>query len=122
MPSIAHGVSGNRRPDFVLGDRYGTSCHALVTHRAKLLLEELGYSVLINKPYAGGFITEHYGRPQSGLHAIQIEINRGLYMDEASISPSVNFDSFTRDLELFLSKLVELKDDQLTGSTPLAAE
>ncbi|MBL1405795.1 MAG: N-formylglutamate amidohydrolase, partial [Rhizobiales bacterium] len=55
--------SNSQRVDFVIGDRYGTSCSQELTHAAADFLRDLGYSVSINKPYAGGFITEHYGRP-----------------------------------------------------------
>src|SRR3546814_5308602 len=62
------------RPDFILGDRYGTSASAELSRAALGFLNDLGYSAVRNKPYAGGFITEHYGRPARGLHALQIEI------------------------------------------------
>jgi N-formylglutamate amidohydrolase len=74
------------RPDFVLGDRYGTSCLSILTDVAQETLQRLGYSVARNKPYAGGYITETYGAPHTGIHALQIEINRALYMDEARYS------------------------------------
>ncbi len=54
-------------------------------------LREQGYVVSRNKPYAGGFITEHYGNPAVGLHAIQLEINRALYMDERRFERSASF-------------------------------
>ena len=79
------GVHGRLRPDIVLGDRYGTSCASELTDLAAQMLTRFGYSVSRNKPYAGGFITEHYGQPARGLHAVQIEINRSLYMDERTL-------------------------------------
>lgn len=82
MPSNLGGHAGRQRPDFVVGDRYGTSCAGQLVDCAISTLRGLGYSVSRNKPYAGGFITEHYGRPSRGLHAVQIEINRSLYMEE----------------------------------------
>ncbi len=82
MPSSRVTQENRRRPDFVLGDRYGTSCTSILTDVAQETLQRLGYSVARNKPYAGGFITETYGNPGSGQHALQIEINRSLYMDE----------------------------------------
>jgi N-formylglutamate amidohydrolase len=72
----------SRRPDMVIGDRYGTSCAPLLPDVVEDTMTGLGYSVGRNKPYAGGFITEHYGNPASGLHAIQLELNRAIYMDE----------------------------------------
>lgn len=82
MPSVGVTRDEPRRPDIVIGDRYGTSCATLLCDVVEATFRRLGYSVGRNKPYAGGFITEHYGNPASGLHAIQIELNRALYMDE----------------------------------------
>ncbi|MCU0789812.1 MAG: N-formylglutamate amidohydrolase, partial [Nitratireductor sp.] len=122
MPSTRDGAARRMRPDFVLGDRYGTSCAAQITWAAAQFLAELGYEVEINKPYAGGFITEHYGRPHSGLHALQIEINRGLYMDEATLTKTEAFDKVAADLAVFVGRLVSIPDAGLSGSTSLAAE
>ncbi|MEN0074860.1 MAG: N-formylglutamate amidohydrolase [Paracraurococcus sp.] len=72
-------------PDFVLGDAHGTSCAPRATRRAEELLSGLGYRVRRNDPYAGGYVTRHYGRPREGVHALQVEVSRPLYMDEARI-------------------------------------
>jgi len=82
MPSIGVSRDEPRRPDVVIGDRYGTSCAALLPDMVEETMRALGYSVGRNKPYADGFITEHYGNPASGLHTIQLELNRAIYMDE----------------------------------------
>ena len=82
MPSIGVSRDEPRRPDVVIGDRYGTSCAPLLPDRVEETMGRLGYSVGRNKPYAGGFITEHYGNPASGLHVVQLELNRAIYMDE----------------------------------------
>jgi N-formylglutamate amidohydrolase len=82
MPSIGISREEPRRPDVVIGDRYGTSCASVLVDVVGDTFSGLGYSLGRNKPYAGGFITEHYGNPASGLHAIQIELNRAIYMDE----------------------------------------
>ena len=82
MPSIGVSRDEPRRPDVVIGDRYGTSCAGLLPDRVEETMSGLGYSVGRNKPYAGGFITEHYGNPASGLHTVQLELNRAIYMDE----------------------------------------
>jgi N-formylglutamate amidohydrolase len=82
MPSIGVSRDEPRRPDMVIGDRYGTSCAALLPDMVEQTMRGLGYSVGRNKPYAGGFITEHYGNPASGLHTVQLEVNRAVYMDE----------------------------------------
>ena len=82
MPSVGVSRDEPRRPDMVIGDRYGTSCASLLPDTVEQTMSALGYSIGRNKPYAGGFITEHYGNPASGLHAIQLELNRAIYMDE----------------------------------------
>ena len=73
---------GNKPADMVLGDCFGTSSAPAVTDIAKAALEASGFTVALNKPYAGGFTTHHYGRPREGVHVLQVEINRALYMDE----------------------------------------
>src|SRR5438477_8003418 len=100
MPSTAGAKDERPRADIVLGDRYGTSCVALVAETIESFLREQGYVVSRNKPYAGGFITEHYGNPAVGLHAIQLEINRALYMDERRYERSGSFSNLAADLEL----------------------
>ncbi len=102
----AHAQSGSRnRPDFVIGDRFGTSASDAVSQSAISLLKDLGYTVARNKPYAGGFITEHYGRPRRGLHALQIEINRGLYVDEQTFQKNAGFERLQADLARFVDRL-----------------
>jgi N-formylglutamate amidohydrolase len=126
MPSSSNpgypGIGRTLRADFVLGDRYGTSCARDLMVFAAEILRDLGYSVTINKPYAGGFITEHYGRPSNGLHAIQVEINRALYMDEVAIHKHDGFSILQRDLNRFVSTLMTLGSDNLFATMPLAAE
>jgi len=82
----------------VIGDRYGTSCAPLLADVVHDTMKSLGYSVGRNKPYAGGFITEHYGNPGSGLHAIQIELNRAIYMDERLRERTANFARVAADM------------------------
>jgi N-formylglutamate amidohydrolase len=88
MPSMSgpHERGGRPRVDFVLGDCHGAACHPAIIETAQRLIVAKGYSVARNAPYAGGFTTGHYGRPRDGGHALQIEINRSLYMDERTIS------------------------------------
>ncbi len=105
MPSIVRGGHGRFRPDIVLGDRYGTSCASELTDLAAQILGRRGYSVSRNKPYAGGFITEHYGQPARALHAMQIEVNRGLYMDERTLERSGGFDELSGDLACLVGEL-----------------
>jgi N-formylglutamate amidohydrolase len=102
MPSLSAtaGRDTDRKikADFVLGDRYGTSCAADLIDLVDHELRRLGYTVFRNKPYAGGFITEHYGDPANQLHAMQIEINRALYMDESSLDKNARFEAVAADL------------------------
>lgn len=77
--------------DIVLGDAHGTTCAGAITDRIETALRALGFTVRRNHPYAGGFITRHYGRPRDGVHAVQIELARRLYMDETSITPAAGF-------------------------------
>ena len=122
MPSNKASPAYEARSDFVIGDRHGTACASELSRNAARLLRELGYSVEINKPYAGGFITQHYGRPQKGLHAIQIEINRGLYMDEVRMQKNDGFYELQNDLALFANRFFNLPNSGFEGAMPLAAE
>jgi N-formylglutamate amidohydrolase len=108
MPSNPIADHGGGRPDFVLGDRYGTSCSGELTRVAAERLKAQGYAVALNKPYAGGYITEHYGRPQAGRHALQVEINRSLYMNETSFDKSPDFERLKRDLEQMVRALTTI--------------
>jgi N-formylglutamate amidohydrolase len=106
MPSNSIADGGAGRPDFVLGDRFGTSCSGELTQTAASQLAALGYAVTLNKPYAGGYITEHYGRPHKAQHVLQIEINRSLYMDETSFEKSAGFEQLRADLKTMVRGLV----------------
>ena len=91
MPSTAGPKDERPRADVVIGDRYGTSCSSLLAEVIETVLRQRGYAVSRNKPYAGGFITEHYGNPASGLHTVQLELNRAIYMDERRRERSAGF-------------------------------
>jgi N-formylglutamate amidohydrolase len=111
MPSIsardpgASARSEKRRVDFVLGDRFGASCDKGFVDLIERRLRGFGYNVHRNRPYAGGFITEHYGRPGAGWHAMQIEVARGLYMDESTLERSERFDIVAQHLGAALAEL-----------------
>jgi len=122
MPSSYPIQSNTERPDFILGTRFGSSCSNVIAHEARQILAEMGFHVELNKPYAGGFITEHYGRPESGLHAIQIEINRGLYMNEVTLTRNHQFKLIHQCLSDFLRQLIQIDINLLYGTIPLAAE
>ena len=106
----AHGGRG-RAPDMVLGDAHGTACTPRVTRLVEQSLAAMGYEVRRNDPYAGGYVTRHYGRPREGVHALQIEIARSLYMDEARFVPAAGFARLRQDL----SRLAGLLRDSSTA-------
>jgi N-formylglutamate deformylase len=113
MPSAAGSRDERPRADFVLGDRYGTSCVGVISDMVEMTLMELGYSVSRNKPYAGGFITEHYGNPSAGVHAIQLEVNRALYMDERRYERTEAFARVAADMVALAERLAEIPLDEL---------
>ena len=86
-------ASGSRHdPDFVLGDAHGTSCDPVLSDAAHRFLEQAGYRVRRNDPYAGGYVTRHYGRPRHSVHALQIEVSRSLYLDQTRYLKLPRFD------------------------------
>lgn len=112
MPSVGgpgEQDAGRGRPDIVLGDRFGMSCDPVIVACAETVLRDRGYRVARNDPYAGGYITHHYGRPQRARHALQIEINRSLYMDEARIEPHFGFTRVAADMAALLEALIALR-------------
>ena len=121
MPSVGLGRDGAARADIVLGDRYGTSCSPALSDLVETVLRDLGYRVIRNKPYAGGFITEHYGVPAQGRHALQVEIARTLYMDEKTLALSAGFPDLARDLGVAFARVMDAVGSGL-GPTRMAAE
>ena len=103
-------------PDVVLGDRYGTSAAGALTRWTEEAFLHSGFSVARNAPYAGGYTTEHYGRPGAKVHALQIEVNRALYLDEARLSLTSGFDSLKADLETLFRKLSACDFKALQGA------
>ncbi|MSO77864.1 MAG: N-formylglutamate amidohydrolase [Alphaproteobacteria bacterium] len=101
--------------DIVLGDCHGGACAPTVIDVASTLLTGLGYSVALNEPYPGGYTTRHYGRPSDGVHALQIEINRGLYMDEATFERGPRLARLADDIGSLLRRLGALAADDLAG-------
>ncbi|HVX82060.1 MAG TPA: N-formylglutamate amidohydrolase [Devosiaceae bacterium] len=90
MPQLTR--SGDRpAPDVVLGDRYGTACAPMIIDLVETVFAGAGLRVARNRPYAGGFCTRTYGRPQHNLHAVQIELSRHLYMNEATLEKAETF-------------------------------
>ncbi len=91
--------------DFVIGDRHGSSCDPAFSHRVHSQLSGLGYRVARNKPYAGGFITTSYAARSRKRHALQIEINRALYLDEATLQPLPHYEKVKADLARLIADL-----------------
>ncbi|MEG9527327.1 MAG: N-formylglutamate amidohydrolase [Hyphomicrobiales bacterium] len=120
MPSSSLGRDPEMKADVVLGDRYGTACAPSLINGFEAAFRARGFRVVRNKPYAGGFITEHYGEPNLGRHALQIEVSRGLYMNEGSLAMTVGFD----DLAEALTSIVAEVASDLGDLTPrrMAAE
>ena len=94
------------RPDIILGDGYGTSCYPAWADHIQRFFESQGFSVLRNDPYAGGFITRHYGRPSEGVQVMQLEIARNLYMNERQFTPKPAFEMMRSRMENFMVQMV----------------
>jgi N-formylglutamate deformylase len=107
MPSHGASRSGGKTTDFVLGDAHGTACNPLVTQFIERTLVEQGYVVRRNDPYAGGYITRHYGRPRERVHVLQLEIARELYMDEARIERLPRFASVQHDITALIETIAQ---------------
>lgn len=107
-----------KRPEVVLGDRFGASCAGWIADHAQVALTDAGFVVCRNTPFAGGYITQKYGRPAENLHALQIEIDRSLYMDEMRIERTEAFDAMRLALEPVIAALAVVGHDPVA----LAAE
>ncbi|WP_237214703.1 N-formylglutamate amidohydrolase [Falsiroseomonas oryziterrae] len=105
MPT--HPVQGSPPADIVLGDAHGTSCAPRATRLVEETLSAMGYRVRRNDPYAGGYVTRHYGVPREGVHALQVEIARRLYMDEARVARGAGLGRMQRDVGRLLDVLAE---------------
>jgi len=108
MPSRA-AMTGSGRAhrgaDIVLGDRHGSSCRGATMRRVRAMFEGQGWRVALNTPYAGGYATERWGRPEEGFQAIQVELNRALYLDEATLEPSADYDRFAAGLDRVIAAM-----------------
>jgi N-formylglutamate amidohydrolase len=109
MPAAATAGPGPAQgAQMVLGDRFGQACSPQLTAAVERALQAMGYRTARNAPYAGGHTTEHYGRPAEHIHALQIEISRGLYLDETAMQPSRGFERLREDLERLFRTLARL--------------
>ncbi len=104
---------GDRAIDFVLGDRFGASCAPGVPAIVEQVLGASGYLVSRNAPYAGGHVASAYGRPSDGVHVLQIEINRALYLDERRIARTSGFERLRRDLHKLAAELSRISPSAL---------
>jgi N-formylglutamate deformylase len=104
------------RADFVLGDRDGSSCAPEFTRMVRDLLQDLGYRVALNDPFKGAELVTRIGRPQDGRHSLQIEVNRGLYMDEDRIEKSDDFERLKTDMDRLVAGIAAFVRGQLPGS------
>ncbi|QOL81675.1 N-formylglutamate amidohydrolase [Pseudooceanicola spongiae] len=121
MPHEAlDGVARNarRRPEVVLGDRFGASADSFLVDRIEAAFASAGLNVVRNAPFAGAYVTQHYGRPGRAQHAVQIEIDRAIYMDERRIEPLPSFGSFVEVIRGVVSEISDLG----RAGLPLAAE
>lgn len=121
MPSATTLQRNAVTPDIVLGDRYGSSCAPALMDFLEQRFQDAGFRVTRNAPYAGGFITEHYGAPPAGRHAIQIEINRALYMDERTIALTPGWSHISRLLQAVFADFLPALD-VLLPARRIAAE
>jgi N-formylglutamate amidohydrolase len=106
-----------RIADIVLGDAHGTSCAPHIIRFVERRLIDLGYRVRRNDPYAGGYITRHYGRPREHVHTLQIEVARDLYMDETRFERSAGFDEVRDNLNTLMEALADELARQAGGGT-----
>lgn len=115
----AHSPAGRRRPDVVLGDRFGASAGAAVVDRVEAAFAQTGLRVARNAPFAGAYTAQHYGRPSRGQHVVQVELDRALYMDERTLSPNANYPA----LKGAITQVIALLATPAEGrEAPLAAE
>ncbi len=118
MPSVGGPLdpdAGRGRADFVVGDCFGSACAPYITDAIERRLGEDGYVVLRNKPFAGGFTTRHYGAPRNGVHAVQIEVNRLLYMDEMRLEKNGGFPRLQQRLTALIATLAEMTAQDLAA-------
>jgi N-formylglutamate amidohydrolase len=122
MPSAASAASGQNAADIVLGDCYGAACAPRIVEAVRSFLAERNFAVVLNAPYAGGFTTGHYGNPRRSRHALQIEINRALYMDERRYRRTAGFARLAAEMTALMAHLGQLMQESLAVPLRPAAE
>jgi N-formylglutamate amidohydrolase len=121
MPGFAANGSSEGVVDFAVGDRFGRSCAPAIVERVEALLRRRGFQVARNRPYAGGHITTRYGRPETGVHALQLELRRGLFMEERTREPYPAGQDLERGLRELLADLASFVAEEI-APRPAAAE
>jgi N-formylglutamate deformylase len=111
--------TSGRRPEIVIGDRFGASAARPIVEGVEEAFRAAGFEVVRNTPFAGAYTTQAYGRPARGLHAIQVEIDRSIYMDEKSLTPSAEFSAIRRMLRGVVAEIAAMGE---RDQEPLAAE
>lgn len=106
LDSIAR--AGARRPEVVIGDRFGASASREIVERVEAAFAAAGLRVVLNAPFAGAYVAQHYGRPSRNQHAIQIEIDRSIYMNEQMIRPNANFQAFRKLIRSVVAEIAEI--------------
>ena len=106
LDSVAGG--GQPRPDVVLGDRFGAAAAPDIVDRIEAAFEAAGLRVSRNMPFAGAYIAQTYGRPAKRRHAVQVELDRSLYMDEATMEPNEGFDALRATLGRVIADIADL--------------
>ncbi|MEE2944110.1 MAG: N-formylglutamate amidohydrolase [Pseudomonadota bacterium] len=101
-------LKNGKRPEIVLGDRFGASAHPEIVEEIEAAFKAVGFVVSRNTPFAGAYVTQHYGRPSRRHHAVQVEIDRSLYMDEARIAPNSQFDDVRRALRSVTEQIARI--------------
>ena len=107
--AVNPGLSSKTSPEIVVGDRFGAAADPKVTERVQAAFVSAGFRVSRNMPFAGAYISQHYGKPKRGQHVIQIEIDRSLYMNEVSVEPLANFADFQARLYEVIKEIAEVE-------------
>lgn len=110
MPGFA--PMGSRRPDIILGDRFGVSCYPETINHLEMAFRNNNYSVGRNYPYAGGYVTSHYGKPLSGIEVVQIEVNRDLYLNPITLKRKRGYDKLQANLAGIIKSIIDSREQE----------
>lgn len=116
--AVAHMIPP--RPEVVIGDRHGISCGAVLRERVSGLFRQAGFALRLNAPFSGAYVATAYGRPSQGVHVLQVEIDRALYLDDGAMRPSDGYPLLEKKLAQVLRQAAHLRPD--CGGARVAAE